>query len=942
MNEAETRAEHIDPALKAAGWGVVPGSRIRREYPIAPGRIEGHGKRGKALTADYVLEYRNTKLAVNEAKAWDEELTEGVGQAKNYAGKLAIRYTYATNGQGIYQIDMETGKEGPIAAYPTPDELWAMTFPSTRSGTGDKASEFAELWRDRFSEVPYEDKGGSHPSRYYQDIAIERVLQAVAEKRQRILLTLATGTGKTFIAFQIAWKLFQARWNISHAQGGQSGTDRRPRILFLADRNILANQAYNAFSAFPEDALVRISPGDIRKKGKVPKNGSLFFTIFQTFMASAGSATGPSAGSASDSGMDLTEVATPAKRAGGYMYILGCGDDSFYTGSTTDLQLRLDQHRSGEGARHTRARLPVKLLYYESFDRIGEAFAREKQVQGWSHAKKIALIKGNLSELKQLARASSNSAAGLAEPLAKRMAPEPVEGYFGDYPPDFFDFIIIDECHRGGANDESNWRGIMEYFAPAVQLGLTATPKRRDNVDTYRYFGEPVFVYSLKEGINDGFLTPFRVKQIQTTLDTYLYTPDDTVVEGEIEGGKLYDEIDFNRNIEIREREKKRVELFVNQINPAEKTLVFCANQAHALLVRDLINQLKASKDPNYCHRVTANDGELGEQWLREFQDNEKTIPTVLTTSQKLSTGVDARNIRNIVLMRPINSMIEFKQIIGRGTRLFDGKEYFTIYDFVKAHLNFQDPEWDGPPQEEDPCPKCGQRPCACAAPPPKPCPVCGQSPCDCPKEPCPVCGQLRCVCNKKKKAKVKLADGKERNIQHMMATTFWHPDGTPMSAQQFMEMLFGKLPDFFQSEAELRKLWSAPDTRAKLLAGLAEKNFGHDALVEMQKIIGAEKSDLFDVLAYVAYALPPIEREERANHARVHINSNFNAKQQAFLDFVLQHYVTVGVEELDKEKLTPLLRLKYHDSLADAVADLGQPDEIGQVFTGFQKYLYA
>src|ERR1035437_7172700 len=581
MNEAETRAENMDPALKAAGGGVVAGSRIRREYLISPGRIEGRGRRGKPLIADYVLEYRNTKLAVDEAKAWEEALTEGVAQAKNYAGKLAVRYTYATNGQGIYQIDMQTGAECEAARYPTPDELWAMTFA------------MPDTWRDRFAEVPFEDKGGSHPSRYYQDIAIERVMQAVAEMRTRILLTLATGTGKTFIAFQIAWKLFHARWNITHLRNGQSGTDRRPRILFLADRNILADQAYNAFSAFPEDALVRIEPGDIRKKGKVPKNGSLFFTIFQTFMSG------------------------PPK----------------------------DGH------------------------------------------------------------------------------PSP---YFGEYPPDCFDFIVIDECHRGGANDESNWRGILEYFAPAVQLGLTATPKRKDNVDTYAYFGEPVLFYPLKEGINDGFLTPFRVKQIATTLDEYVYTPDARVVEGEIEAGRRYEEPDFNKVIEIREREKKRVEIFMSQINQrektlvfcatqahalavrdqinqSEKTLVFCATQAHALAVRDLINQMKTSTDPNYCQRVTADDGALGEQHLRDFQDNEKSIPTILTTSQKLSTGVDARNIRNIVLMRPINSMIEFKQIIGRGTRLYDGKDYFTIYDFVKAHHHFNDVEWDGEPLEPEP-----------------------------------------------------------------------------------------------------------------------------------------------------------------------------------------------------------------------------------------------
>jgi len=571
--------------------------------------------------------------------------------------------------------------------------------------------------------------------------------------------------------------------------------------------------------------------------------------------------------------------------------------------------------------------LPVKLVYYETFDRIDKAFAREKQVQGWCIAKKVALLSGDIQRLKRLSR--------------NKTIPEPVEGYFGEYPPDFFDFIVIDECHRGGANDESNWRGILEYFSPAVQLGLTATPKRKDNVDTYAYFGEPVFIYSLKEGINDGFLTQFRVKQIQTTLDEYVYTADDRVVEGEVEYGKRYVEKDFNQIIEIKEREAHRVKLFMNQINQREKTLVFCASQEHALAVRDLINQLKTTTDPNYCQRVTADDGALGEQHLRDFQDNEKSIPTVLTTSQKLSTGVDARNIRNIVLMRPINSIIEFKQIVGRGTRLYDGKDYFTIYDFVKAHQHFSDPEWDGEPINDELCVECGNQPCICVSEPPPPCAKCELSPCECPKDPCEECGRRPCVCERKKRAKVKLADGKARTIQQMMCTTFWHPDGTPMSAQQFMELLFGKLPEFFKNEAELRALWSDPSTRRKLLEGLAENGFGRGQLDEMQKIIEAEKCDLFDVLAHVAYALPPCSREERAAFAKVGINANFNLKQQAFLDFVLSHYVSVGVDELDPDKLTSLLRLKYQNSIADALADLGRPEEIGRVLTGFQRFLY-
>jgi len=295
--------------------------------------------------------------------------------------------------------------------------------------------------------------------------------------------------------------------------------------------------------------------------------------------------------------------------------------------------------------------------------------------------------------------------------------------------------------------------------------------------------------------------------------------------------------------------------------------------------------------------------------------------------------------VRNIVLMRPVNSIIEFKQIIGRGTRLYDGKDYFTIYDFVKAHHHFADAEWDGEPVEPDPCSKCQSYPCVCEVLPPKPCEACGQTPCACLKEPCPKCRKRPCECERRRRAKVKLADGKERTIQHMMMTSFWHADGTPISAQQFMEMLFGKLPEFFKDEDELRALWCQPDTRKKLLEGLAEQGFNREVLTEMQTIIDAESSDLFDVLAHVAYALPPLTREQRAAKAKVEISTHFNSRQQVFLDFVLSHYVSVGVEELDQDKLSPLLKLRYHDSIADAVADLGT--DVGTAFAGFQKYLY-
>ena len=767
MNEAETRAELIDPALTKAGWGVIEGSRVRREV-ITLGRLQGGGKRAKQDIADYVLTYRGHKLAVIEAKKRSLRDTEGVGQAKKYAGNLQARFAYSTNGVGIYRIDMQTGQEGHISRYPSPDELWAATFSEENP------------WRNRFAAVPFEDKSGTWQARYYQHNAITNALEAIAAGKNRILLTLATGTGKTCVAFQIAWKLFYSRWTL--ARDGK----RRPRILFLADRNILANQAYLDFTAFPEDALVRIDPDTIRRRGRAPKNGSIFFTIFQTFM-------------------------------------------------------------------------------------------------------------------------TGRDAAGNPAPS------------FGDYPPDFFDFIVIDECHRGGAHDESTWRGILDYFAPAVQLGLTATPKRTHNVDTYAYFGDPVYVYSLKDGINDGFLTPFNVKQIATTLDEYVYAPDDELIEGEIEAGRHYTEADFNRLIEIKERERYRVQLFMQAIDQNQKTLVFCATQDHALAVRDLINQTKTGTDPNYCVRVTADEGELGEQHLRTFQDNEKTVPTILTTSHKLSTGVNARNIRNIVLMRPINSMIEFKQIIGRGTRLFEGKDYFTIYDFVKAYEHFNDPDWDGEPAEPEP---------TIVRPPgeitERPDDDTGDD-----DEP-----QRRII-------KVKLADGKERTIQHLMATTFWSPDGTPMSAAQFVERLFGELPELFKDEDELRALWGRPDTRNALLEGLADKGYGDEQLTAIRGMIEAEHSDLYDVLAYIAFARAPISRAERVSTHKSRIFTRYDAKQQEFLDFVLAQYVKEGVGELDQAKLPHLIELKY-DAVSDAVAELGSAAQIRDVFIGFQEHLYA
>ena len=787
MNEATTRRELIDPKLKECQWGrnETIGSEVIAEYIFTDGRIIGGGQRGKQKKADYILAYKNQKLAIVEAKAEDKEITEGLEQVKAYAETLNIRYVYSTNGHGIYLFDMKTGRGEEVADYNTPDELFGMTF-----GTLLPRQETALT--EPFRVV-------KHRPRYYQENAINAAVQAISGGENRVLLTLATGTGKTTIAFQIAWKLFQARWN-------RRGDKRRPRILFIADRNILIEQAMGDFEPL-ESEIVRVNGEAIRRKGSIPTNGNIFFSIYQAV-----------------------------------------------AGAPTD---------------------------------------------------------------------------------------QPDKPYFMDYPADFFDLVIIDECHRGGAGNESSWRTVLDHFSGATHLGLTATPKRDLNIDTYEYFGNPKYTYSLKQGIEDGFLTPFKVKRITTTMDRYTFNPSDYVESGEIDEAREYTLNDFNRAIYLPEREERMAQIMLEQINPNQKTIVFCNDEKHAAMVRDYINKHKPAgtlgDHRNYCVRVTATEGKVGDEHLEDFRDNEKQVPTIVTTSRKLSTGVDARNVRFIVLMRNVGSMVEFKQIVGRGTRLYDNKDYFTIVDFYGNDAKFEDPAWDGEPQEverkevevnadvEYETPELIIDPATLAVNEPEP--VYDGSP-------------VEAVEEKPQKTIVRLADGKEREIKYSVDTKFYM-DGKPVGPQEFLERLFGELPDLFKDEDDLRGQWSNPQTRAALLLGLAERGFDEEKLQSLKQLIDASDSDVYDVLRFVAYAKETMTRLERSGIVREFYFEQLDNNERDFVEFVLKTYETEGENELSMENLSSLVRLKYH-SMKDAETALGDAREIVHDYLELQKELYA
>ena len=774
FSEADTRHKFIDSQLERDWWQK---KQIICEFDFTDGRKLPGNKRWERKKADYILSYKWVKLAIIEAKKYSKEPTEWLEQAKQYAKILNIRFVFSTNWQKIYQFDMQTGFWGFVENYPEPEKLYEMVFWSEN------------ITKNILLQQNYlvSDK----KPRYYQEIAIQKTMEAIAEWKNRILLNLATGTGKTVIAFQICYKLFEAKWSLDGVG------KRRPKILFLADRNVLVDQAMNTFNYFEKD-YKKINWKEIKKRwGEVPKNANFFFAIYQ------------------------------------------------------------------------------------------------------------ALTGGNISE------------DDWQEEILD-------EKYFEKYEKAFFDAIIIDECHRGGAKEDGNWAEILKYFDSAVQIGMTATPKREENRDTYKYFWNPVYEYSLKDWINDGFLTPFKIKRIKLNIDEFVLQSSDTIVSGEVKKN-IYDVKDMDKNIILEERSDLIAEMILNQINKFDKTIIFCVDQGHALRMRDAINKYKTVKDPDYCVRVTSDEWEIGRNFLERFQDNDANIPVILTSSQMLTTGVDARNVRNIVLVRNIWSIVEYKQIVGRWTRVFDGKDFFTIYDFVGSSVHFIDEIWEWPAdnieeiEEKDAKTRKEKN------------------------QNSEKIDEVKDTTDNGPKEKLVVILWENREVKVIDIETYYMDPASwkLLSTEDFLKKLFSELPKLYESEHQLRITWADPEKREDLLKKLASLWFDEEQFVALKKMFYAEKSDIFDILVYLSYEKEIKNREQRSVFGKNFAKNYTNPQAKEFLDFLVDLYVKEGILDFSRKKLTNKIEFFWHWTTREIMEQFGWPEELVKAYYGIQEALY-
>jgi len=782
-NEADTCRRYVVPRLQAAGWDNDP-YRINEQVTFTDGRIVVAGRRGRrrpGKRADYILRYRpDFPIAVVEAKPTYATPGEGLQQAKDYAEILGLKFAYATNGHGIIEFDYTTGLEREIAEFPTPEELWARLTKDESLSTeaGDRLL------------VPAYHLSGKSP-RYYQEIAINRAVQAVAQNNPRILLTMATGTGKTVVAFQICWKLWSSRWN-------RTGEYRRPRILYLADRNILVDDPMAKIFAPFGDARWKIA------NGRAVHSREMYFAIYQS-------------------------IARDANRPG---------------------------------------------LYRE-------------------------------------------------------------------FAPDFFDLIIVDECHRGSARDDSNWREILDYFEPAFQIGMTATPRRQDNADTYNSFGDPIYTYSLREGIEDGFLAPYRVHRVVTTWDAAGWRPS----QGDLDryGREIPDEeyrtAEFERIVSLRARTEavaRHLHEYMQRTDRFAKTIVFCVDQEHADEMRRALNNLNADlvrNDPDYVCRVTSDEGDIGRGHLSNFQDLERRTPVVLTTSQLLTTGVDAPTVQNIVLLRIINSMTEFKQIIGRGTRVRDdyGKLFFSILDYTgSATRLFADPEFDGDPSieteqtiDEEGEPVDDETVVTPEEEPEDEGPE--TLPPDGPDEP---------------RRKFYFDGGQVEIAAHLVYEL--DPDGNQLRVVQFTDYTADKVRTLFRNAAELRGAWANPEDRSDIIQRLEDRGIDFDHLAETAN---QPDADPLDLICHLAFNAPLRTRRERAQRLRTEQQDffdQFGPDAQAILDELLDKYTEHGTAQFVIPDVLEVPPISVHGNVIEIAARFGGVDQLRQAVIQLQTLLYA
>lgn len=782
-NEADTCRVYVTPALRRAGWDVLPHA-ISEQRTFTDGRIVVSARktrRGSQKIADYILRYRGDfPIAVVEAKRVGLPAAEGLQQAMDYAQILDLKFAYATNGQEIIEHDFLTGRERYLDAFPTPDELWMRLADATSITPAQAAHLLEPMRREQGKQL-----------RYYQDIAVHRAVQAIASGQRRVLLTMATGTGKTFVAFQICWKLWHSRWN-------QAGEHRKPRILFLADRNILIDDPKDKTFAPFEDARFKI------ENGTISRGREMYFAIYQALV----------------------------------------GSDE---------------------------RPP---LYRE--------FAR-----------------------------------------------------------DFFDLIVVDECHRGSAREDSNWREILEYFSPAYQLGMTATPRRADNVDTYQYFGNPIYQYSLKQGIEDGFLAPYTVHRVVTDLDAVGWRP----TPGERDRyqqpipDQEYTTQDFERVVMLRARTDaiaRHLTDYLRSTDRFAKTLIFCVDQEHALEMRNALVRHNAdlvAQYPDYVCRVTADEGEIGRGHLDHFKDVERQTPVILTSSKLLTTGVDMPTCKNVAIVRVINAMTEFKQIIGRGTRVRDdyGKLFFTILDYTgSATRLFADPEFDGYPAAvtEEQIGGDGQT-------------IQGATTPDTDPTIPPEDDHLPPDLSDEELARHKYyVDGGKADV---IAEMVYELDANgKRGLVRFTDYTARQVRTLYRTSAEMRQVWQDPLGRARLIQTLDDQGISFERLAEVMK---QPDADPFDLLCHVAFNAPIRTRRERAQRVQLEETAffqNYAAGAREILLALLEKYAEHGATQFTLNEVLKVPPLSTYGTVIEIARRFGGADKLKQALEQLQTLIYA